>query len=220
MAITNPRLVVEPRIDGSPGIYVGTGAPGSEVYDKGTIYNRSDAVGTYVSDGAGTWTQILDSASAITSHPATATAAGGTGATGSSGTAATGATAPAFTGTDPAGAVVDYAPYGGTGFATAGQVVTTTENKTLALNELANCWLITATQAPCLIVSNTAVNGAPAVLTVYGAAPVTDAGTYKILYAPTPAGTVASHTHTGPAHTHTGPSHTHDTPILAHTITP
>lgn len=27
--------------------------------------------------------------------------------------------------------------------------------------------------------------------------------TFKILAAPTPAGTVASHTHTGPSHTHT-----------------
>jgi hypothetical protein len=77
-------------------------------------------------------------------------------------------------------------------------------------------WLITATQAPCLIVSNTAVSGAPAVLTVYGLAPTTDAGTYKILTAPTPAGTVASHTHTGPSHTHgatgltaTDAGHTH-----------
>ncbi len=37
-------------------------------------------------------------------------------------------------------------------------------------------------------------------------APTTDAGTYKILKAPTPAGTNASeatHTHTGPSHTHT-----------------
>lgn len=118
------------------------------------------------------------------------------------GTGASGATAPAFVGTDPAGAVVDYAPYGGTGFATVGQVVTTTENKTLAENELANCWLITATQAPCLIAGNPAVSGAPAVLTVFGAAPVTSAEAYKILYAPTPTGTVASHTHTGPSHTH------------------
>ena len=156
MAITKANYIVQPQFDGSPGILTGTGAPGSEVYDKSTIYVRDDAVGIYQSDGAGTWTQILDSVSAITSHPATATAAGGTGATG--------ATAPAFTGTDPAGAVVDYAPYGGTGFATAGQVVTTTENKTLALNELANCWLITATQAPCLIISNTAASADRALL--------------------------------------------------------
>ena len=82
--------------------------------------------------------------------------------------------------------------FSGTGFATAGQVVTTTDNQTMTLNQCANMWLITATQAPCLIVSNTAVSGAPAVLTVYGLAPTTDAGTYKILTAPTPAGTVAS----------------------------
>lgn len=78
----------------------------------------------------------------------------------------------------------------GTGFATAGQVVTTTDNQTMTLNECAGMWLISATQAPCLIVSNTAVTGAPAVLTVYGAAPTTHAGTYKVLRG-------ASHTHSG-----------------------
>lgn len=117
------------------------------------------------------------------------------------GTGASGATAPAFTGTP--GVRAETLAFTGTGFATAGQVVTTTDSQTMALNECANMWLITATQAPCLIISNTAVTGAPAVLTVYGLAPTTANEGYKILTSPAPAGTVASHTHTGPSHTHT-----------------
>jgi hypothetical protein len=104
----------------------------------------------------------------------------------------------AFTGTAPVDAVAEA--FTGTGFVTAGQVVTTTDNQTMTLNQCARMWLITATQAPCLIVSNTAVAGAPAVLTVYGLAPITNAGTYKILRAPTPAGAnaaEATHTHSG-----------------------
>lgn len=107
----------------------------------------------------------------------------------------TGATAPAFTGTAPTAAATQLTS--GTGFATSGQVVTTSGNFTAAANLYANCWLLTATQAPCLILSHPAVTSAPLVLTVYGLAPTTDAGTFKILRAPTPAGTVASHTHTG-----------------------
>ena len=121
-------------------------------------------------------------------------------ATASSGTGASGTTAPAFTGTAAVAAAAQA--FAGTGFATLGQVVTTTDNQTMTLNQCANMWLITATQAPCLILSNTAVVNAPAVLTVYGLAPTTNAGTYKILTAPTPAGSVGTHTHTGPAHTH------------------
>lgn len=101
-----------------------------------------------------------------------------------------------FTGTAPTTATAEA--FTGTGFATSGQTVTTTDNQTMTLNQCAGMWLITATQAPCLITGNTAVTGAPAVLTVYGAAPTTHAGTYKILRAPTPAGTNAaesSHTH-------------------------
>ena len=115
--------------------------------------------------------------------------------------AGSGATAPAFTGTP--GVRAETLAFTGTGFATAGQVVTTTDSQTMALNECANMWLITATQAPCLIISNTAVTGAPAVLTVYGLAPTTANEGYKILTSPAPVGTVASHTHTGPSHTHT-----------------
>ncbi len=106
----------------------------------------------------------------------------------------TSATAPAFTGTAPTTATTNA--FTGTGFATAGQVVTTSDNQTMTLNQCAGMWLITATQAPCLILSNTAVTGAPAVLTVFGLAPTTAAEDYKILRAPTPAGSVASHTHT------------------------
>lgn len=122
------------------------------------------------------------------------------GTTGASGTAASGATAPAFTGTAPTAAAVDVTT--GTGFATSGQVVTTTESFTATLNQYAGCWLLAATQAPCLIVSHPAAAAAPLALTVYGLAPTTDAGTFRLLRAPTPAGEVASHTHTGPSHTH------------------
>lgn len=121
--------------------------------------------------------------------------------------AATGGTAPAFTGTTSTSATAEA--FTGTGFATAGQVVTTTDNQTMTLNQCAGMWLIAATQAPCLVVSNTAVTGAPAVLTVYGLAPTTDAGAYKVLRAPTPAGSVASHTHTAGAVTVTDAGHAH-----------
>jgi hypothetical protein len=107
----------------------------------------------------------------------------------------TGATAPAFTGTP--GARAETLAFTGTGFTTSGQVVTTSDSQTMTLNQCANMWLITATHAPCLIISNTAVSGAPAVLTVFGAAPPTTAEDYKILTSPAPAGTVASHTHSG-----------------------
>ena len=94
--------------------------------------------------------------------------------------------------------------FSGTGYATAGQVVTTTGNQTMALNQCAGMWLIAdalSTTPPVLIISNTAVTGAPAVLTVIGVAPVTDAGTYKIV-STIPVGTngasaaLATHTHT------------------------
>lgn len=111
--------------------------------------------------------------------------------------------------------------FSGTGYSTVGQVVTTTDNQTMTLNQCAGMWLIgnVATEAPVLIVSNTAVTGAPAVLTVIGTAPVTDAGAYKIVrtvgtasaqtFSGTPAtltGSVAAPVFTGSAlaaHTHT-----------------
>lgn len=123
--------------------------------------------------------------------------------TASGGTGASGGTAPAFTGSAPQGAVDLASPvFSGTGQSSAGQVITTTDNQTMTLNQCAGMWFISATHGPYLIASNTAVTGAQAVLTIYGGAPTTDAGTYKIVRGPTPAGSVASHTHTGPAHTH------------------
>lgn len=72
--------------------------------------------------------------------------------------------------------------FSGTGLTAAGQVITTTDNQTMTLNQCAGMWLISATGAtpPNLILSNTAVTGAPAVLTVQGSAN-TDAGAYKIV---------------------------------------
>lgn len=88
--------------------------------------------------------------------------------------------------------------FAGTGYTTAGQVTTTTDNQTMTLNQCAGMWLIgnTASEAPALIVSNTAVTGAPAVLTCIGTPPVTDAGGYKIV-ATTPVGTNGSSTLSG-----------------------
>ena len=107
----------------------------------------------------------------------------------------TGAVAPSFAGTAPTVAATNTAT--GTGFATAGQVVTTTETTfTAAANLYADCWLITATQPPCLIVSRPAATAEALALTVIGAAPTTAAEAFRILRAPTPAGAVASHTHT------------------------
>lgn len=114
-----------------------------------------------------------------------------------SGTSAAGAAhTHTFTGTAPTTATAEA--FTGTGFATSGQVVTTTSTHTMTLNQCAGMWLITASQPPCLIVSNTAVTGAPAVLTVYGLAPSTNVETFKILKLPTPTGSNAnesSHTH-------------------------
>lgn len=97
--------------------------------------------------------------------------------------------------------------FSGTGLTAAGQVMTTTDNQTMTLNECAGMWLLpaTATTAPMLIVSNTAVTGAQAVLTVIGTA-ATDAGAYKIVKILTSA--------TGAA-TGAGSSHTHGPGTLA-----
>ena len=69
----------------------------------------------------------------------------------------------------------------GTGQSSSGQVITTTDNQTMTLNQCAGMWFISATHGPYYIVSNTAVTGAPAVLTVIGDAPTTDAGAYRIV---------------------------------------
>lgn len=110
-------------------------------------------------------------------------------------------TAPVFTGTSPISDLNLATPaFSGTGLTAAGQVMTTTDNQTMTLNQCAGMWLIPATQAtpPMLILSNTAVTGAPAVLTVQGAA-ATDAGAYKIVKALTPVGTNSAPTFTGSA---------------------
>lgn len=93
----------------------------------------------------------------------------------------------------------EVALFTGTGFSTTGQVVTSTESMTVSLNQYAGCWLLAAAQPPCLIVSHPAVAAGVVAFTVYGAAPSTDVGTYKILRAPTPSGGnsgESSHTHT------------------------
>lgn len=114
--------------------------------------------------------------------------------------------APAFTGTSPASALNLATPaFSGTGLTAVGQDITTTDNQTMSLNECAGMWLIPATGAtpPVLILSNTAVTGAPAVLTVQGVA-MTDAGAYKIVKSLTPVGTVAAPVFTGDSMTPTG----------------
>jgi len=98
----------------------------------------------------------------------------------------------AFTSTTSAAALDLANPvFSGTGLTAAGQVMTTTDNQTMTLNQCAGMWLIPATgsHAPMLILSNTAVTGAPAVLTVQGTA-ATDAGAYKIVGRPATSGTV------------------------------
>src|SRR6267154_6052738 len=89
-------------------------------------------------------------------------------------------TAQTFTGT--ASPLNSTSPsFSGTGQSSAGQVITTTDNQTMTLNQCAGMWFVSATHGPYLIISNTSVVGAPAVLTTYGTAPTTDAGTYKIV---------------------------------------
>ena len=128
-----------------------------------------------------------------------ALAEGGIGSV-SGATAAGSAHTHAFTGTAPAGAEVEATT--GTGYATAAQVVTTTESFTAGLNQYAGHWLLAEGQAPCLIASHPAAAAAPLVLTVFGLAPPTAAVAFKILRAPTPAGTNGNES----AHTHTAGS--------------
>lgn len=82
-------------------------------------------------------------------------------------------------------AVIDVATprLNGTGYATVGQDVTTTENFTCDANEFAGMYLIAdglPATAPVLILSNTAAADAPVVFTVAGIAPATDAGTWRV----------------------------------------
>ena len=75
--------------------------------------------------------------------------------------------------------------FDGTGYVTAAQVITTTDNQTMpAVDSAAGMWFIgdaLTSSPPVLIASNTIVAGAPAVLTCIGVPPVTDGGTYKIV---------------------------------------
>ena len=171
----NMQLLAEEMSEGWFGIYVNAGSAGDLVF---------------LNDAAGTVATVTPGGAVILCCDGATWGAKVLSGVGT----ASGATAPAFTGTAPIAAVANA--FTGTGYATAGQVVTTSDNQTMAANQCAGMWLITATQAPALILSNTAVTGAPAVLTVFGAAPATTAEAYKILRAPTPIGTVASHTHT------------------------
>lgn len=109
------------------------------------------------------------------------------------------ATSGATSGGTPAGNValnLATPAFSGTGLTAAGQVMTTTDNQTMTLNQCAGMWLIPATGAtpPMLILSNTAVTGAPAVLTVQGSA-ATDAGAYKIVQGALTASALSTHTH-------------------------
>lgn len=142
---------------------------------------------------------------------------GGTPAGTNSTSAVTGtAAAQVFTGTAPLRDLNIAVPvFSGTGQSSAGQVITTTDNQTMTLNQCAGMWFVSATHGPYLIASNTAVSGAAAVLTIVGTAPTTDAGAYQILTAMTPVGTnaaSASLSATAAAQTFTGnvlATHTH-----------
>lgn len=119
------------------------------------------------------------------------------------------AAAQAFTGT-PAGIANNTPVFSGTGYAAVGQVITTTGTFTMTLNQLAGMFFVSASGDVVEIVSNTAVAGAVAVLTVRGKA-TTDLGAFDILTGPTPAGTnaaSASLTATAAAQTFTGESYT------------
>lgn len=117
--------------------------------------------------------------------------------------------------------------FSGTGLTAAGQDITTTDNQTMTLNQCAGMWLVPATGSTpaVLILSNTAVSGAPAVFTVQGVA-MTDAGPYKVL-ATLPTGTNGSSSVSGTAgaQTFTGSAlgtHTHTftgTPVGASVAT-
>ena len=145
------------------------------------------------------------------------TAAGGDGGT----TDETSAGTPAGTnGTSSVSGTGTYvgAPTGlspvlsGTGLTAAGQVITTTDNQTMGLNQYAGYWLVSATGAtpPNLILSNTAVTGAPAVFTVQGSAN-TDAGAYDVV-GTTSSGSVSALSGTAAAQAFSGAplaTHTH-----------
>jgi hypothetical protein len=190
----------------SPTITSGSGVP-SAAEPNGSLYMRGE--GTLYRRIAGAWVAGESTAAAATGVTAAGAATGATAQASTAVAADPAGTAPAFTGAAPTKGVSEAGILTGTGFATAGQVITTTENETMSVDQYKGCWFITASQAPCVIVSNTAVSGAPGVFTVIGLAPTTNAEAWRVLTAPTPAGTVASHTHTVGAITVTNPTHTH-----------
>lgn len=158
-------------------------------------------------------------------------AAGTSGAT-SGGTPAqsAGVSLASTSGGTPAGSItgrLDLAvpAFSGTGHSTAGQVVTTDQNQTMTLNQCAGMWLVdtsSVTSAPVLILSNTAVAGAPAVLTVQGVPTATNnASTWQIvtLGAATFVGSaLAAHTHVVTQATYSAlATHTHTTGAAAGT---
>lgn len=67
----------------------------------------------------------------------------------------------------------------GTGYTTAGQVVTTTSTHTVTLNQYAG-YLFSGPTGLCVILSHPAATGAAVAFTVAGAAPATDAGAYSV----------------------------------------
>lgn len=83
--------------------------------------------------------------------------------------------------TDPVGTPAVSVVVTGTGFATVGQVTTTTEVFAAAANQYAGCWFLADAQPPALILSHPAPGGGPLVLTLAGLAPTTDVGGWRIL---------------------------------------
>ena len=168
--------------------------------------------------------KVFEGGAAAHTHAITAQAtdsvSGGTPAGTNSTSSVTGtADAQAFTGTAPLTNLDLATPaFSGTGLTAVGQDITTTDNQTMTLNECAGMWLISATQStpPNLILSNTAVAGAPAVLTVQGSAN-TDAGAYTIVKHAAPVGVNAASSlsaSTAAAQAFTGSAlagHTHST---------
>lgn len=160
-------------------------------------------------------------------HAMPTAAAGGTGAV--TGVTASGGTG-SVTGSTDAGSSHTHAGVAfnpavaqiitGTGFATAGQVITTTGPFVAAANDYAGAMFLSATGTPCIVVSHPEAAAGPLVLTVFGAAPATAADAWKLYRAPTPVVAAENaHTHAagslaGPSHNHeatglSGPSHTH-----------
>ena len=168
---------------------------GSGTQSPAGVITRIDTLGVWVDSSDLFAAAVASAGNDGTPLPITS---GGTGA--STATAARTALAAAHSGVSPtftgsaATQAVNYGTplFSGTGMTASGSTMTSTDNQTMTLNQCAGCWLVCASHGPYLIASNTAVNGAPAVLTIYGTAPTTDAGTYKILAAPTPAGTISA----------------------------